>query len=78
MVVSSKDKMNEEVNDLLRIKIIFEEYEKLNALIGKFVKLSPEFPEEEVLAVQIGTPLGKLHGLISDLIEENRKLKKND
>lgn len=39
---------------------------------------SPEFPEEKGLAVQIGTSLGKLHGLIQDLAEENRKLKKND
>lgn len=62
----------------LQVDMISEEYENLNNLIGKFIKLSPEFPEEESLAVQIGTSIGKIHGLISDLIEENRKLKKND
>lgn len=58
--------------------MIFEEYENLKSLIGKFIKLSPEFPEEKCLAVQIGTSLGKLHGLIQDLVEKNQKLKKND
>ena len=58
--------------------MIFEEYENLTSLIGKFIKFFSEFPEEKSLAVQIGTSIGKLHGLISDLIEENRKLKKND
>jgi hypothetical protein len=55
--------------------MIFEEYKTLKDLIGQFIKLSPEFPEETLLAIQIGTSLGKLHGLIQDLIEENRKLK---
>lgn len=58
--------------------MISEEYENLNSLIGKFIKLSPEFPEENSLAIQIGTSLGKLHGLIQDLAEENRKLKPNE
>jgi hypothetical protein len=54
--------------------MIFEEYKTLNDLIGQFIKLSPEFPEAESLAVQIGTS-GKLHGLIQELTEENRNLK---
>lgn len=58
--------------------MIFEEYENLNSLIGKFIKLSPEFPEEIGLAKQIGTSLGKLHGLISELVEENSDIKNGD
>lgn len=43
-----------------------EELENLKTLISKFIGLSPEFPEDEALAIQIGTSLGKLHGLIQD------------
>ena len=57
--------------------MISEEFKNLDKLVGEFIKLSPEFPEEVSLAKQIRTSIGKLHGLISDLIEENRKLKEN-
>lgn len=53
--------------------MISEEFKNLHTLIVQFIKLSPEFPEDGGLATEIGTSLGKLHGLIQDLVEENRK-----
>lgn len=52
--------------------MISEDFDDLKMLIGKFIKLSPEFPEDESLAVQIGTSLGKLQGLISELSEKSQ------
>lgn len=43
-----------------------EELENLKTLISKFIGLSPEFPEDEALAVQIGTSLGKLESSIQE------------
>jgi hypothetical protein len=54
-----------------------EELENLKTLISKFIGLSPEFPEDESLAVQIGASLGKLHDLIQEL-EENSDIKNGD
>lgn len=55
-----------------------EELENLKTLISKFIGLSPEFPEDDLLAKQIGTSLGKLQGLISELEEENSDFKNSD
>jgi hypothetical protein len=51
--------------------MVFEEYKTLNDLSVQFIKLSPEFPEEKSLALQIGTSLGKLYGLIQDPIDKD-------
>jgi hypothetical protein len=53
--------------------MIFEEFENLKILTRKFIGLSPEFPEDEALAFQIGTSLGKLQGLIQELSEESNE-----
>jgi len=51
---------------------ITEEFENLKHLIGEFIKLSPNFPEEIRLAKEIETSIEKMQGLIDDLLAENR------